>query len=289
MNLLSVQQEFLMGLATTVWDRRGAAKRTGLQFNEETATELLLLDLKIYYPGKVAVYPFNKKVESATGADWAWAFVDSDGVFCQGMLVQAKRLDDADKRYRQLRHKKIRPQRGSMASQMDQLIDTARRWGLPPIYAFYNHLDDPRRLVNKCGSLRHSASTHAGSWGVTLASALTVRHAMPDDTFDCHRCHSRPLHCLLCTRGAGDHAQAGLAHTVSSALTELFSANHSSDEADRQFGVPFQPQRGLPEMFVRAQLVGEEDTSGKDGMLAELGAEYPGVAGVVIVQDLVVD
>ena len=278
-----------MGLAMTVWDHRGAAKRTGLHFNEETATELLLLGLESSYPGNVTIVPFNKTVESATGADWAWAFVDSDGVSCQRMLVQAKRLDDADKRYRQLRHKQNHPKRGSMASQMDQLIDTGRRLGLPPVYAFYNHLDDPCRLVNTCGSLGHSTSAHAGSWGVTLASALTVRDAMPNDTFDRHRHHSRPLHCLLCTLGTGDHAQAGLAQTVSTALTELFSANHSSDEADRQFGVPFRPLRGLPEIFPRAQRVGDRDAAGEDGVLTELRELYPSIAGVVVVRDLASD
>ena len=285
MQSLSVQQAFLLDRATSIWARRGAAKRTGLHFNEETVTELLLLDLECSFPGDVTIVPFHKNLEAVVGADWAWAFVDSDGVSCQAMLVQAKRLDDGDKRYRELRHKQGRPKHGSAASQMDKLIDTGKRLNLPPVYAFYNHLDDHSRLVNKCGSILSSAPAHAGSWGVTLASAFAVRDAMPDNTFDCHRHHSRPLHCLLCTRGTGAHTQTGLAQAASFALTMLFSDGLPHDEVEPDLRAPFRPLTGLPEIFLRAQGARDREFSAEDALRDGLRDEYAGIAGVVIIRD----
>ncbi len=51
------------------------AKRTGLNYNEETVTEGLLLDLQVNFPGDVLIVPFTKRREARIGADWAWAFV----------------------------------------------------------------------------------------------------------------------------------------------------------------------------------------------------------------------
>ena len=48
-----------------------AAKRTGLNYNEETVTEGLLLDLQVNFPGDVLIVPFTKRREARIGADWA--------------------------------------------------------------------------------------------------------------------------------------------------------------------------------------------------------------------------
>ena len=281
MQALSPQQTFLLNLAAEVWERRGAAKRTGLHFNEETATELLLLDLERSFPGNVTIVPFNKNQEAEAGADWAWAFVDADGTSCQTMLVQAKRLDDVDKSYRQLQH---HSRSKTAASQIDKLIDTARRHQLPPVYAFYNHLGDPTRLVNTCGSILSNAPAHAKSWGVTLASAFAVRDALPDNTFDRHRHHSTPLHCILCTRGTGDHTQFGLAEAASFALTKLFHDSFALDDADSALRPPFRPLESLPALFLHAEDVGDPDAIERTAP-ADLEADHPGIAGVVIVRD----
>ena len=251
MQVLSAPQTSLFDIATTIWKRRGAAKRSGLPFNEETATELLLLDLKHAFPREVRIIPFNKQEEAMVGADWAWAFVDADGTHCQPMLVQAKRLDDADERYRQLRHRGGQRQ-GSAASQMDKLIDTATQYALPPVYAFYNHLDNPNRIIDNCRSIAARVSPNTTCWGVTIASALAVRSALPDISFDRQRRHSRPLHCLLCTQGAGDHAQTSLVEAASLALTALFSDGLAPVDVDAGIRPPFRPMTTLPDLFLRA-------------------------------------
>ena len=97
---MTPEQSCLLGLARTTWAKRGAAKQAGLPYNEETVTETVLLDLKLHYPGRVTIVPFSKPQEARFGADWAWAFVSADGAWSVTMLVQAKRLDDAEQDYR---------------------------------------------------------------------------------------------------------------------------------------------------------------------------------------------
>ena len=58
------QQECLRQLSMNTWRRRGAAKRTGLNYNEETVTERLLLDLQVNFPGDVLIVPFTKRREA---------------------------------------------------------------------------------------------------------------------------------------------------------------------------------------------------------------------------------
>ena len=65
------QQYCLLQLSVGVWGRRRAAKLTGLPYNEETVTEVLLLDLQINFPGDVLIVPFTKRREARIGADWA--------------------------------------------------------------------------------------------------------------------------------------------------------------------------------------------------------------------------
>ena len=130
MYVFTAEQHCLLSLSAYIWRRRGVAKRHGLGFNEETATEVFLLDLSEQFPGTVKVVPFNRREEGRIGADWAWAFVGPDGQWCQSMLVQAKRLDNEDREYAELYYRA--PAKGSQPSiaQLDRLIDNGRRLGL---------------------------------------------------------------------------------------------------------------------------------------------------------------
>ena len=88
MYVFTPEQHCLLELSAEVWRRRGLAKRHGLGFNEETASEMFLLDLAERFPGEVTIVPFTRREEARIGADWAWAFVGPDGQWCQGMLVR---------------------------------------------------------------------------------------------------------------------------------------------------------------------------------------------------------
>lgn len=280
------QQECLRQLSMNIWRCRGAAKRSGLNYNEETVTEGLLLDLQVNFPGNVLIVPFTKRREARVGADWAWVFVGPDGRSCQGMLVQAKRLDDDERDYGSL-YKRNRPKGTQRAVfQVDRLIANAKLHRLVPIYAFYNHLSDAGRVPNgSCGTLARLNWSCSESWGVALAPAIKVRHARPDKRFDHHRCHSMPLHCLLCSWGSGEQGPMGSAGAAAAALSQLFDGGDEAGAFEPGLTPPFQPESELPELFREAERVHRSGKSDDVGMIAEFHAEFPGLAGVVIFRD----
>ena len=280
--MFTLQQRCLLDLSDNIWCRRGAAKSFGLSFNEETATEVLLLDLAGQFPGNVKIIPFTHSQEEKFGADWAWAFVGPDGRSCQGMLVQAKRLDDGDQQYSKLFYQG----RQSLTPQIDQLIANARRFGLPPVYAFYNHLSDPTRVPKgSCRSLDMMANPLPQSWGIAIASAIAVRDAWPVKTYDRHRVHSRPLHCLLCSKGTGRQGPLGSAGAAAAALSEMFDGTGADDGLRPDVIPPFEPTSELPALFQNAVKLHQMRPTGDEAGLADWSSEFPGIAGVVIVQD----
>ena len=280
------QQECLRKLSMNTWRRRGAAKRTGLNYNEETVTEGLLLDLQVNFPGDVLIVPFTKRREARIGADWAWAFVGPAGRSYQGMLVQAKRLDDDDCVYGSL-YKRNRPKGTQrLVLQVERLIKNAKLYGLPPVYAFYNHLSDAGRVPNEsCGTLVRLNRSCPESWGVALASAIKVRHAMPDKSFDRHRCHSMPLHCLLCSVGSGKQGPMGSAGAAAAALSQLFYGGGETGALGQGLTPPFEPASELPELFREAERVHQLWKSNDVETIAELHTKFPELAGAVIFRD----
>ena len=286
MYVFTSQQSCLLDLSANIWRRRGAAKRFGLNFNEETATEVLLLDIAGQFPGYVTIIPFTHSWESRIGADWAWAFVGPDGGSCQGMLVQAKRLDDRDREYRELFRRSGQGVAGTAKSQIDLLIENAGRFGLPPVYAFYNHLSDPTRVpTDSCGSLGMVPQRLPESWGVAIASAFAVRDAGPDKTYDRHRRHCRPLHCLLCSGGSGRQGPMGSAGAAAAALSELFG-DAGDDEGPGSDGVPsFEPTDEWPELFRYAEELHRMRTIGEERRPFDLRGKFRGIAGVAIMRD----
>ena len=246
----------------------------------------MLLDLEGQFPGNVKIIKFTHSEEAQCGADWAWCFVGPDGRSFQGMIVQAKRLDDDDQQYRELFKQGGSAGTGSLTFQIDRLIATARSNRLPPVYAFYNHLRDPMRVPQgSCGSLEMMANPMPESWGIAIASAFAVRDARPDKTYDRHRVHSRPLHCLLCSRGKGRKNPLGSAGAAADALSELFEGAGIDDGLEPELIPPFKPTRELPALFQEAVKIDRMRTTGGDAELADWTSEFPGIAGVVIVQD----
>lgn len=286
MYVFTLQQLCLLRLSTDTWSRRGAAKWNGISFNEETATEVLLVDLAVQFPGEVKIVPFTKKQEAQTGADWAWAFVGPDGISCQAMLVQAKRLDDSDQAYRSLYYRGGQSGSTTVQSQLDRLLATARRYALPPVYAFYNHLDDTSRVPgSSCGTLNLIQSPLPESWGVAIAPATEVLKARPDNTFDCHRHHSQPLHCLLCSGGTGQQVATGSAGAAAATLSAMFEGVGEDDRFWPELVPPFEPTRVLPRLFQQAERVHQERKEHDAEAFFDLREDFPGIAGAVILRD----
>lgn len=295
---LTPEQVALYAVARTTWRRRQVAKARGLRFGEESITDTILMDLAETFPGSLSVVPFSKPSEGMFGADWAWLFRDSTGSHNLPMLVQAKALDFNDIEYAEIkRHigRKKPPVR-----QIDRFIETAEKWSWPAIYAFYNHLDDISRIPQTCHSL--PASSVFGiipeSWGISIASAYAVREALDDQTFDTHRMHSKPLHCLLCSRGLGERPPGGspelalnsFRHLPRPSPSKTFSAD--SEEVGvsepRIFPEPAEPRilDEPPDIFKRALVAASsEHLPSRLQMIEELGRENPSLAGVIILQD----
>ena len=282
----TAQQHCLLNLSVSIWRRRGAAKRFGLIFNEETATEVFLLELAEHFPGNAIIVPFTHWTEARTGADWAWGFVGPNGRAFQGMLVQAKRLDDGDRVYREVFSKsRVRGAKPPIR-QIDRLISSSKLLGLPPVYAFYNHLTDPRRVPKgSCGSLSMISPALPESWGISIASAIAVRKESPVKTFDRHRRHSRPLHCLLCSAGTGTQGPLGSAGAAAEALSQLFDGTDEDDGLGPDMGPPFRPATELPELFQYAVSRHEMRSTGEEPGSVDLPMEFRSIAGVVIMRD----
>ena len=286
MYVFTSQQSCLLNLSANIWRRRGAAKRFGLSFNEETATEVLLLDIAEQFPGKVTIIPFSHSREARIGADWAWGFVGPDGHSFQGMLVQAKRLDDNDRKYRGLSYQGGQKGSGQWQSQIDRLIESGKHFGLPPIYAFYNHLSNTTHVpADSCKSLGMIPQRMPESWGVTIASAFVVRDALPDKTFDRHRRHSRPLHCLLCSGGTGCQGSLGSAGAAAATLSKMFEGNVDDEGLGTNVVPPFDPSREWPELFQYAEKLYRTRTTVEEAKPVNLSDEFRGIAGVVIMRD----
>ncbi len=270
-------------LATTSWRRRAIARRHGLQFSEEFITETILMDLAEHFPGDVLIVPFNKAQEGKNGADWAWVFEDASRSWNIPMLVQAKALDLRERHYSGIKRYVGRTK--TSGRQIDLLINTANGFGWPSIYAFYNHLSDRARIPNNCGSF--DSATMPECWGISVADSYRVRAALNNQSFDRHRGHSLPLHCLLCSYGRGNRSPWG---SPGLALRTLHRLRAGAEEApalpEEAPALPTEPFRELPNLFHRAREIALiQDPRSRELLRRSLANEYPSLAGIMLLRD----
>jgi hypothetical protein len=276
------EQMCLLQLARATWEKRGQAKSIGLGYGEETVTQAFLLDLARTYPGNVMIVPFTKPIEGRNGADWAWSFESADGAYSFPMMVQAKLLDDHDQDYPEILH---RIGKGRQVRQIDRLTATASELGFPAFYAFYNHLTDVSRVPSRCRSLGPVApSPMPDSWGISIASAEDVAAKLDDVSFDTHRLHSRPLHCLLCSGGTGSRGPFGSPGRLATAFPNAGSPE-SSFPPHRDPGLPPGVRHGSDPLFSAAREYAGLDSERRRGLIERLKEKYPSVDGLVIMRD----
>jgi hypothetical protein len=301
---LSAEQICLLTLARTTWTRRGVAKHRKLVFQEESVTETVLQDLALTFPGRLTIRPFNKLEEGQNGADWAWAFVSADGKLSAAMLVQAKALDLKDKRYGKIDQKAAKS--SGMVLQIDALLASAAKIGIPAVYAFYNHLTDTSKIPDHCQTLRTSAPGFpVESWGISVADAQVVNTTLPDKRFLTHRGHSMPLHCLLCSRAIGRRPAGGSPEAALRALARLaqlgrgrpmWPESEPEDEEhlarlavgdfDDEILLQERLRAPLPPIFDAVRRLDEIDDEDEcERAVTALAADYPDLAGVVIMTD----
>jgi hypothetical protein len=292
MQELTLEQHLLLQASMDVWALREKAKRFDSPLGEETITEILLLKIKSEYPNKrISVLSFNKSQEGKVGADWAWAFQSADGRRVMPMLVQAKILNRQDINYDEI----TRTIGKSGVRQIDRLISEARRLGWPAIYAFYNHLDDPLRIPSTCQTISLSSAAMPAAWGVSIADACRVRAKLNDQSFDTHRHHSFPLHCLLCSEGTGDRPDDG-SGSAGLALRALRRVRMVPGDEKGSFSIPLddsdmlpmpsEPFTELPSIFTEAKrILDGRQSDDRNAQVANLSERYPSIAGVVVIRD----
>jgi hypothetical protein len=257
-----------------------------LSFGEETITETILMDLALTFPGRLEIVQFSKNQESKRGADWAWAFRDITGTKNLPVLVQAKLLDGRDHAYPEIARfvgKKLPAVR-----QIDRLIATAARYRWPALYAFYNHLDDPSRIPDRCGTVPNAGLAMPESWGISVALAEHVRDALDpplnDQRFDTHSQHSIPLHCLLCSTARGERPLEGGPMQVLLSLLRLMR-ERPGEAVDTPRSV-LRLRASLPRLFERAMTAARVDVEEpEDRRVEALARSYPRLAGVAVFQD----
>ena len=261
-----------------VWERRETAKCVQMPFSEETITDTVLLDLGTHHPKELKIIPFNKHEEGKTGADWEWCFYDLSEQTYLPMLVQAKLLDDQEKRYSHIN----RTIGSTGIRQIDRLLETSRKRGVPAIYVFYNHLSDINRVPSVCRCYRCREC-----WGCSVALATAVRSAKSTE-FDVLRTHSKPWVCLLCR---DDRSQSDLPSRALATLNDLYKhSQHQFEEADAtiadQTFLPDSPQKNPPDYFGRLiKLDHIENPDEREEVVRQIASENPGLGGIVLATD----
>lgn len=136
-------------------------KKQGIKIQEETITEILLLNLAEKLKGQIKITLFNKIEEGRNGADWEW-YIKKNGKWI-GFSVQAKILNYKNGMYDSLFKK----------NQIDKLIVNAFKKDLIPIYSFYNFTEKAHGWRYRgYHPLAFPADTELIGW--TYATALEV-------------------------------------------------------------------------------------------------------------------
>lgn len=180
-------------LERAIWthSRLTAGQEHGVELQEETITESLLLDISIALP-PLTVKTFTRHQESRNGADWQWEWW-FEGRQWFGLRIQAKRL----KRLRsgRLGYDIAYRSGSSKKPQIDLLIRDANKAGMQAAYALYNgpglNLADFRW---GCPRLPPKASF----FGVSLLPAPVAQSLLATKHDDCSSIcgASRPWSCL---------------------------------------------------------------------------------------------
>jgi hypothetical protein len=183
---------YMRQLAGWVWKEQAAAHGFGLSLQEETITEVLLLEMaRKLSPLGLNVRMFSKPQEGgrvrrtkvieadgteteveeviieAEGADWEWFVEGPDGCMAS-FRVQAKKLYK-DTPIKEGRYGGFKP--GDR--QIQDLID--RAVGSNPIYVLYNHPDV--RNSSLFGPSRQPDFFGRDCWGCAVTTAQFMKHA----------------------------------------------------------------------------------------------------------------
>ncbi|GAA4729896.1 hypothetical protein [Phytohabitans rumicis] len=162
-----------------------ARHRDGYGWNEETVTDLLLVEAG----PELRYVQFSKREEAELGSDWLWWWTDQSGQ-CFGMLIQAKSLHRDPWRC-SFKH--------NGGQQMAALLSAADVLSVPAAYVLYCG-DLAYRADLVCGLLHGDRPCHVREGAaVTVASALVVKYGLGQESNPaCYAFHhSTPIEDLV--------------------------------------------------------------------------------------------
>jgi len=173
--------------------------KRGIGLNEETITDVLLLDILRKQPHDVITFKFSKNYEAQEGADWEWWILSQSGIV--GFRFQAKRLhrNHVNGKY-EYSHLDYADKNGYY--QVDKLINQARITGFVPMYIFYNYwdIDFPftqykNRRIPQCCQTRGKQDL-----GVTICAAKNIQNLihLKKKALQDILPHTFPLYCITC-------------------------------------------------------------------------------------------
>ncbi len=216
--------DLFVELSVWTWNLLDDASAAGFMPREETITEQLIVEMHRRAPGQLIARKTTPAEEKRVGADLALAIEVVPDLWLS-LLVQAKKLDNAAGRYKELR-------KSEAISQAMQLIGSASDWQAVPLYLLYNGsaLADWERLdFGECtrGTLlraeggppwrtaREAAGKAEGCTpaGCTLVSAEHIRDLLVgSESVAAWRLlgSSAPLECLLCPFDGGGGGRPGV-------------------------------------------------------------------------------
>ena len=203
---LDLLADVLLNRCAWVHRRLAGGARFGVNLQEETITEDLLLDIADGFPStpELQVSQFTRRQESRNGADWQWEWWFHEQRWF-GVRVQAKKLrsprpgsePEYDLAYM------IRRRHASPRRQLDVLIKQAHEDHVAPAYVFYNGPElDVDRVMWGCRQLPPSGENFGVSYLHAAVVDLLLRTGQSD--LDTVTSASRPWPCLIrCYPGWG--------------------------------------------------------------------------------------
>lgn len=205
------------------WDKLREARTHKFQLGEESITDFIVLNIKKWGVGKIAVDTFTRHAESVNGSDWEWWFTGPSGKWL-GMRVQAKVLNLTSEKYEHLHHT------NKHGSQVDLLIADANKNGLIPLYCMYSNWDPKKYEANwKCGTYK-STVRHYGT--AILSPQKVKRLQLTSETRLSFVIDSlKPMHCLFCCSGfhGGDLPDRALGWLAGTRLLEDSNSGVEND------------------------------------------------------------
>lgn len=146
--------------------------QAGQMWREDDATGILLQHA---FP-HVDFYRFNQREESRVGADWLWWWIDTTGTSF-GLLAQGKILKrrgsgwHIDFQYRR---------RGAERTQIEELICSASRFGVPAAHVLYCG-DRAYRAGLDCGMCDHHEQScrERERAGVSIIASIVAQYLLP--------------------------------------------------------------------------------------------------------------